>query len=107
MITVLRVRLTSSAPKVMDLGRCLAKKPAKRSERVMRIGARELMTIQRIPAKGVRKRAAYSFDSCGFAWIARAPTVAYRIASSFRATMLDPIAVEARPENPMKYARVA
>ena len=58
MITVFRVRLTSSAPNVIDFGKRFAKKFAIRSERVMRIGARELITMQRIPANGVRYRPA-------------------------------------------------
>ena len=54
MMTVFNVRFTSSAPKVMDFGNRLAKNSAMRFDRVIRIGASELITMQRIPANGVR-----------------------------------------------------
>ena len=58
MMTVFSVRFTSSAPNVIDFGSRLEKKVAMRSERFIRIGARELITMQRMPAKGVRYFAA-------------------------------------------------
>ena len=54
MMTVFSVLLTSSAPKRTDFGRRFAKNPAIRFDRPIRIGARELITMHRIPAKGVR-----------------------------------------------------
>ena len=38
----------------MDFGNRLAKNSAMRFDRVIRIGASELITMQRIPANGVR-----------------------------------------------------
>src|SRR2546423_14846229 len=58
MMTVFRVRFTSSAPNVIDLGSLFAKNAAIRSERPIRIGCKELITMHRIPAKGVRYFAA-------------------------------------------------
>src|SRR2546428_2682143 len=104
---VLRVRLTKSPPNVMYFGRWRENQPAIPWDRFIIVGVREDMMMHRIPANGVSRVPAYSLGRAGFDWIARVPTLAYRIASSFRPSMLEPIAVAARPPNPMKYAGVA
>ena len=101
---VLRVRFTRSPPNVTYLGRWRENQPANASERFIRVGVRADMTMHRIPANGVRSAPAYAFERFGFDRIARVPTLAYRIASSFRPRRLVPIAAEERPLNPMKYA---